>query len=172
MISYIRAHILAWLAPKHRLRCRTALWTKIVEELARRGAGERESGAFLLGRSLNGRGEVLDVVYYDDLAPTALVAGAILFPGSAYGALWRICGERGMQVVADIHTHPNRAYQSSIDSEHPMIAQAGHLALILPRYAQTPLVDTEIGFYEYLGGRRWKNHSGAEVTSIFLRTML
>jgi len=170
MISSIRATILAWWRSEHQIRCRLRIWNAIVDELARRADGRRESGAFLLGRLRHRRREVLDAVYYDDLAPGSLAAGAILFPGSAYGALWRICRERELQVVADVHTHPGLAVQSPIDGAHPMIAETGHIALILPRSARRPFGDGEIGIYEYLGRHTWKDHSGPRAQRIFLRT--
>lgn len=172
MISSTRARILAWLAPEHRLRCRRALWERLLEELARRGSGERESGAFLLGRRWGERREILDVAYYDDLAPESLVDGMILFPGGAYGELWRLCRERRMQVVADIHTHPHAARQSWIDREHPMIAEVGHIALIAPRFARRPFDDRELGVFEYLGRHQWRDCSGAGARRFFLRTAI
>ncbi len=172
MVSSLRARTLAWLAPEHGLRCHRRRWTSIVAELARRSDAVRESGAFLLGRRWGVRREVLDVVYYDDLAPDALAHGDIVFPRHAYGPLWRICSARNLAVVADVHTHPGRAWQSRLDRDHPMIVERGHLALILPRYAQAPCGDTEIGLYEYLGGKQWRDHSGTTVSRFFLRTFL
>jgi len=172
MISSTRDRILAWLVPEHRLRCLRTLWNRMLDELAWRGLGERESGAFLVGRLWGERREILDVVYYDDLAPEALVDGTILFPGGAFGALWRRCRQRRMQVVADIHTHPTVARQSWTDREHPMIAEVGHIALIAPRFARRPFDDRELGIYEYLGGHQWRDRSGASAGRFFVRTRI
>ena len=46
-----------------------------------------------------------------------------------------ICKARGLTVVADVHTHPSGAEQSGSDRAHPIIARAGHLALIVPNFA-------------------------------------
>jgi hypothetical protein len=40
-----------------------------------------------------------------------------------------------------------------------MIAEAGHLALILPDYSGALWLPGGIGIYEYLGSRHWKDHS-------------
>jgi proteasome lid subunit RPN8/RPN11 len=58
-------------------------------------------------------------------------------------------------VVADVHTHPGPSDQSNSDRNHPMISQAGHLALIIPRFAATPVRRSEIGMYRYHGAKRW-----------------
>jgi proteasome lid subunit RPN8/RPN11 len=172
MISYIRSRTLELLAPRHRLRCTKARWSGIVHELARRGNGNRESGAFLLGRVNNGRREILDAEYYDDLYPHALQYGTITFPSSGYEELWRVCSEKQITVVADVHTHPGAAFQSATDSNHPMIANKGHVALIIPDFAQRPTANNELGIYEYLGGKRWTQQSGLSAEQYFIRTRL
>jgi hypothetical protein len=40
-----------------------------------------------------------------------------------------------------------------------MIAEAGHLALIIPDFAAGPRLPGGIGIYEYLGAREWRDHS-------------
>jgi proteasome lid subunit RPN8/RPN11 len=137
------------------------LWRQIIGELAARGHGDRESGAFLLGQVGSGRvRRVFDVIYYDDLDERCLTGG-ISFDGSAYGRLWDQCGERGLPVIADVHTHPGPGVaQSSTDRAHPMIAQAGHIALIVPDFAQHTVSPSQVGVHEYLGDGEWDSHLG------------
>ena len=45
------------------------LWSRLLGDLRRRGAGRRESGAFLLGRSDGPRGRITTYLCYDDLDP-------------------------------------------------------------------------------------------------------
>ena len=58
--------------------------------------------------------------------------------------------------MADIHVHPGGTHQSKSDRAYPMIAQAGHLAIILPRFAAGPVSKREIGIYRYQGAKRWQ----------------
>lgn len=134
------------------------LWQQILIQLAARGRGERESGAFLLGETNgNGSRRVLDVIYYDDL-DSACLTGGISFNGAAYGRLWDQCVERGFAVVADVHTHPGSGVaQSSTDRAHPMIAQAGHIALIVPFFGQRTVSPAQVGVHEYLGDGEWNS---------------
>lgn len=141
----------------------SAVWHELLSELAARGRGFRESGAFLLGPApTNGNPRcVSDAVYYDDLDPTSLTGG-ISFSGSAYGHLWDECEERGLTVVADVHTHPGPWIgQSSIDRAHPMLAQTGHIALIVPDFAQRDVGADEVGVHQYLGEGEWRSAIGA-----------
>lgn len=163
MTSSIRTIIRALRAPEHLLACSARLWAEGVAELARRGRGCRESGAFLLGTRTGDRRRIERFVFYDDLDPHALDSGIVTFDSAGYDPLWRICREEGLQVVADVHTHPGRARMSTLDRNHPMIGQAGHLALILPNFALRPFSRRdmpEIGIYEYLGDHQWRDFSG------------
>jgi hypothetical protein len=163
----IKATIRAFVAPKHRLVCSRPLWNQILRELARRGRQRHESGVFLLGFSRGDRHEVQDVVYYDDLDPDAYKTGVCVLHGDAFAKLWALCREKKMTVVADAHTHPARAFQSSSDRENPMVARAGHIALIIPDFARTPVQSKKIKIYEYCGQHTWIDRSPAEISGYF-----
>ena len=133
------------------------LWWHLLRELRRRGRGNRESGAFLLG--LASETKVLRIVFYDDLDPHALDTGIIEFDGSGYVPLWKLCREKKLRVLADVHTHPTDwTEQSGSDRTHPMISQRGHVALIVPNFARRTLQKLRgVGIHEYLGNHQWKS---------------
>jgi proteasome lid subunit RPN8/RPN11 len=130
-----------------------------LDELQRRGEGRHESGVFLLGQENRGRLEVKDVIFYDELDPEAYSTGACVLHGDAFSKLWTICRERQLTVVADVHTHPGAARQSEYDRTNPMVARTGHVAVIVPRYAQPPVVHSELGLYEYCGEHKWQQQN-------------
>jgi proteasome lid subunit RPN8/RPN11 len=135
------------------------LWFELLAELRRRGGGYREAGAFLLGtRSETGERTVSAFILYDDVDPDAL-RGFILFDGSKMDRVWDRCAKLGMQVVADVHTHPGGHGQSSTDQENPMIPERGHLALIVPNFADRNYRPGEIGIFEFRGRDGWVDHS-------------
>ncbi len=105
------------------------------------------------------------VVYLDDLDPNCLTGG-IAFEGLAYSKLWDICNAEHRVVVGDVHTHPRRwVHQSSMDADNPMVAQKGHVALILPDFARRPVAPDEVGVHRYdgRGWQTWTGHHGAPV---------
>ena len=167
MTFSIRATIRAFAAPEYRLSCRRSLWKVGIAELAQRGRGETESGAFLLGLERGGRREVRRFVYYDDLDPHCLDTGIVIFDGAGYAPLWQFCRETGLTVVADVHTHPCMARQSPADRDHPMVATRGHVAIIIPDFAQRMPAAEELGIYEYLGAHRWRDYSGTSAHRFF-----
>jgi len=136
-------------------------------ELHRRGRGEHESGAFLLGTRDEDCGVVSRWIYYDDLEPSCLDSGVVIFEGAGYGELWRTCRETGLSVLADVHTHMGRAIQSYLDRDNPMVAVAGHIAIIVPWLAARVVPMTKLGIYEYLGDHEWVDHSGRMAEMFF-----
>jgi proteasome lid subunit RPN8/RPN11 len=167
MTFSFRATIRALAAPNHRISCASRLWQQILEELRRRGERCHEAGAFLLGTQRRGRLEVNDSVFYDDLDSSAYETGACVLYGDAFGKLWERCRERRLTVVADVHTHPRGAIQSHQDRTNPMVARAGHLAIIVPNFASVPVIHASLGLYEYRGRHEWVNRSGSEAEHYF-----
>ena len=55
---------------------------------------------------------------------------------TALPRLWAVCCERGYEVVADVHAHPQGCGQSSSDMANPVMPRAGHIAMILPNFTQ------------------------------------
>jgi proteasome lid subunit RPN8/RPN11 len=143
-------------APRHRLSCSWLLWHRLLTGLRQRGHHySRESGAFLLGERRGNRVRVLQFVLYDDLDPECLDTGIVRFDGRHFGKLWDLCRQRNLTVVADVHTHPGCSGQSDSDRAHPMISRAGHIALIMPRFAAAPIQISEVGIYRYEGAKHW-----------------
>ncbi len=167
MTFSIPALIRGLVASEHSLSVSSNLWRNGLVELHHRGGGRRESGAFLLGFQSGKRRRITRFVFYDDLDPHCLDTGIVVFNGSGYGPLWRICSQIGLKVVADVHTHPGAPGQSTADRDHPMIAQKGHVALIVPEFAYRPFSAREVGIYTYLGNHQWINRSGSKANRFF-----
>jgi proteasome lid subunit RPN8/RPN11 len=134
-------------------------WESMLGELARRGRGSRESGAFLLANSLGDLRTVVRVVFFDDIDPNCLTRG-ISINGLAFSRLWDICEHANLRVVGDIHTHPTRSVrQSAIDAANPMVAQTGHVAVIVPNFAQGRIEPRHAGVHLY-DGAHWTSWTG------------
>ena len=147
-----------------RLTIPSVFWERLLWELRRRTEERHESGAFLLGHPGEEGRRVTDVVFYDDLDPNAYRTGIVVMHASSFGALWDRCRSSGLSVVADIHVHPRAAFQSRADRKNPMIATAGHLALVVPNLARPPVVLEKLGFYEYRGSHRWRSLGGSKIS--------
>jgi hypothetical protein len=134
-----------------RLTITPQLFATLVDGLAERGQGHRESGAFLLTARDHPEDELpqplTEIAFYDDLDPGCLT-GRIDFHPIGYTALQTLCRRAGLRVVADIHTHPaHRVQQSRIDADHPMVALDGHVALIAPNFAAGVIEVSQLGVH-------------------------
>ena len=167
MTFSIRKTIRDFIAPEHGLSCSTRLWKEGLAELRRRTEGVHESGAFLLGVREGKRRRITRFAYYDDLDPDSLKTGIVVFDGAGYGPLWKLCRETGLAVVADVHVHGGAALQSNSDRENPMIAQPGHIALILPALVERVFWAQELGIYEYQGNHQWREWLGKKGQDFF-----
>jgi proteasome lid subunit RPN8/RPN11 len=151
-----------------KLVCSPRIWNQGVEELKRRAAGRRESGAFLLGNANRRTRRIQHFLYYDDVDPNCFANGIVEFDGSKFGLVWAKCRALKMSVVADVHVHPGHYSQSRTDRQNPMIAELGHFALIVPDYAACNHLPGEVGVYEYLGARQWRDHSAHGARTLYI----
>jgi hypothetical protein len=153
---------------RHEVRISRRGYRRLMSELARRGRG-----ALLLARA-EARGRdarrVADILYFDDLDPEAL-NGAISIRGEAFGTLFEHCEERGLRVIADIHTHPGCGVaQSPIDAANPMVDRRGHVGIIAPHFAQRDTHPRHVGFHVYEGDRTWASAFGKDAAELLHRT--
>jgi len=146
------------------LEIRREIWDRLVAELACAGNGLRESGAFLLGASDQHR-VVTDYLLYDEVTPPSQHVNYVLLTGADMARGWKECERRGLMVVADVHTHPGAPAQSRSDRDFPIICIPGHVALIIPRFAQGFVTIDSLGLHRFLGSGRWESWFGPDVTS-------
>jgi hypothetical protein len=144
--------------PRPEVVCTEEIWNAGVLELQKRTGGRRESGAFLLG-STNKSRRIEEFVFYDDIDPNALKTGIVVIDGRRLGDLWAHCRKTGRTIVADVHVHPGGFGQSGSDQANPIVAEVGHIAIILPHFAQRTTSPGRIGIYRYLGSRKWRDQS-------------
>jgi proteasome lid subunit RPN8/RPN11 len=155
------------------LRMQRAAWDDLVVELGVRGRGSREAGAFLLADGRGDRRTVTRVVYFDDLDPNCL-QGNIRVDGRAFSMLWDLCEAEHVVVIGDVHTHSGaHVHQSSIDAENPMVARAGHVAVIVPHLATRRVKPREVGVHLYGGVDGWQTWTGSDAgRRLFVRRWL
>jgi proteasome lid subunit RPN8/RPN11 len=144
------------------LEFQAGVWNDLLTDLRKRGKGRRESGAFLLGCETESVKSVTRWVSYEDLDPKSKRHAIIKLDTSAFPKLWEVCAAFGLQVMADVHTHPGRPIRSLSDRAYPMLSIAGHVALIVPRFAAIAVTPTDVSFNIYLGSGSWRSLYGSE----------
>lgn len=135
-----------------------SLYVALVGDLARSGMGVKESGAFLLGTMDGGRRCVTSYLMYDKVAPESSQRHAyVAFTAQEMARAWEHCYAVGLQVVADVHTHPFGPAQSQSDRAHPIVSMAGHVALIVPNFANGATDPRDLGVHLFGGCGRWQS---------------
>lgn len=147
------------------LEFRLGVWTALMADLRKQGGGRRESGAFLLGDVFEHVKVVRAWLSYDELDSSSLNYDYVQLSSEAFSKLWNVCEQHCMQVVADVHTHPLGPSQSPSDRANPMIGLAGHLALIVPCFAQGNVTPADVSVNVYQGAKRWKNYFGQQAAA-------
>src|SRR6266498_344319 len=114
------------------LELSSRLWSRLLHHLRTESAGVRESGAFIVGSIATGTRRGADFIPYEALQPDALNEDFVELSSEAFSNLWTICGDKRLEVVADIHSHRFGVQQSYTDRANPMLALRGHVAIIVP----------------------------------------
>ena len=79
-------------------------------------------------------------------------------PQASMRALMQYLGATRRRIVAQVHSHPGRAYHSEVDAEWAIIRHAGALSLVLPRFARTTTVSNfldRVMTYELTTDAEW-----------------
>lgn len=152
---------------KNTLLIKQQLWQKLLNHLRQQGMGTRESGAFLLGSILGTQRIVSGFLPYEQLQSDALHTDYVTLNSTSFTKLWGVCRDNNVSVVSDIHTHRLGPQQSRSDRANPMIARKGHMAIIVPRFAQGKIKSTELGLHCYRGTHKWESLFGIEVDKYF-----
>lgn len=77
------------------------------------------------------------------------------------------------RIVAQIHTHPGRAYHSDVDAEWAIVRHVGALSLVLPRFAVTTTPENflqQVMTYEYSPHGDWDHRPNVEPAARVLVT--
>lgn len=134
------------------------LYNSLIVDLAKSGQGIKESGAFLLGTLDGQRRCITSYLMYDKVAPLSSSQHAyVALTAEEMARAWEHCYEVGLQVVADVHTHPFGPAQSNSDRAHPIVSLAGPVALIVPYFAKGSPQPRDLGVHLFDGCGRWRS---------------
>lgn len=144
----------------------TDLYACLMQDLAASGRSLKEAGAFLLGTTVGATRKVKSYLMYDVIAPTSSSEhDYVVLTGEEMAAAWDHCYRVGLEVVADVHTHPMGPRQSVSDRAHPMVSVAGHVALIVPWFAMREPMPADLGVHVFHGSSRWTSMFGEDAQS-------
>jgi hypothetical protein len=125
-------------------------------DLLRRGGrqGEERVALWLSGAAARIPAPVVEVYEPNQIAEVDYFR----LPPDSMRSLMRHLTETRRRIIAQIHTHPGRAYHSDVDAEWAIVRHVGALSLVLPRFAKTTTTANfleQVMTYEYSVEGRW-----------------
>jgi proteasome lid subunit RPN8/RPN11 len=144
--------------------CTAKIVAETIEVLRGDGFRQQERVALWLSSAATHQpAPVLEVYEPDQIADVDYFR----LPPDSMRALMRHLGETRRRIVAQIHTHPGRAYHSDVDAEWAIIRHIGALSLVLPRFAKTTTLPNfleRVVTYEFSPASEWlwRSNSGPE----------
>ncbi len=105
----------------------------------------------------------------------ALVTTALLFRDAEHwggihvsaahtGLLYAHCHARGLTLLAQVHSHPVRAFHSSVDEQSPHSAEVGFLSVVVPNFGDADYERfTRWCVFEQLAYETWREWSNDEI---------
>ena len=145
------------------IRIKSELWRQTWEGLSERSRGQIESLCIWAGRRTHESSEVTEVIFLDGIGG---VEGFALFhriTREAVGEIFAILKDKGLQIIADVHTHPEEwVGLSRTDREHPLEYRIGFVSIVLPHFGRAEHNKSGIGMHRYKGNHQWHELSLSE----------
>ena len=86
--------------------------------------------------------------------------------GETLFELNRDLSETGLRLIAQVHSHPRRAYHSDADDRYAIVTAEGGLSLVVPDFGSAPADPASWAVYR-LHGSDWREVSTSEVGTLF-----
>lgn len=71
-----------------------------------------------------------------------------------------------MQIIAQLHSHPEEAYHSELDDDLPLATTIGCLSLVIPNFARDPFSLRRCAIYRLIPEQGWAQLSPAETARL------
>ncbi len=143
------------------LLCSREMVARTIDILRLAGERRRERVVLWLGSSRQAQPAGVMEVYEPDQITKV---DRFHLPPASMAALMAHLKATRRRILAQIHTHPGRAYHSDIDAEWAIIRHVGALSLVLPEFAANTTPDNFVqraAIYAYSAEGEWVERSNA-----------
>lgn len=76
--------------------------------------------------------------------------------------------DSGLQLLAQIHSHPGAAYHSETDDAFPIVTVLGGVSIVVPNFARGGLKISEWAIYRLLPNTGWTEIKGKQKETLFV----
>jgi hypothetical protein len=136
-----------------------------------RGPGERGFEALVLwaGRWRDGEPGIFEVelAFMPRQRAVRTERGvAVIVDGDALFEMNVLLNDRGLRLVAQLHSHPDEAYHSETDDRYSVVTARAGLSLVVPDFAYGPFVLESCAIYRLEAGGEWIEVPSHEVVPL------
>lgn len=75
--------------------------------------------------------------------------------------------ENKMNLIAQIHSHPNEAYHSEADDRFPIVDTYGGISIVVPYFASGNILLKDCAIYRLSLNKTWDKLANPEIDSLF-----
>ena len=116
----------------------SAIVQRTLTPLQAAGALQKECVVLWLGRREGNSIRIMEAI-----VPVHKAASdQFVIPRTSILSLVETVGSRGMQIVAQVHSHPREAFHSQVDDDWAIVRHVGALSLVLPWFARKTTPET------------------------------
>lgn len=132
-------------------------------ELVLRLAGVRgEEGMVLWAGTIAGDVAFISTVVVPEVEATGMDGNV---PAETVADFLRLMDHHDLLPIAQLHSHPRRAFLSPVDATRPVVANPGFMSIIVPSFGFVDVADTSTwSMHEYLGAGAWRALTRTEAT--------
>lgn len=147
------------------LRCPQQFLDDTLTHLRAGGAKQCETVVLWLGNKHEGIREIGEVYRPEQVVDVDY----FLIPQEGMRSLMRHLKETRLQVLAQVHSHPEQAYHSKADDTWSIIRHVGAISIVIPFFASTTSKDNfenHAATYQLNDSNRWVEVAFADVVEI------
>jgi len=132
------------------------------------GASGREGLVLWVGRREGTTFVVSELVIPEQRGIRTMDGVCVIIEGTVLARLNVELYRRQLQLIAQVHSHPESAYHSKTDDDYAIATKIGCLSLVVPNFAVRPFSLSESAVYRLNASGQWLELSHRKVSQLIL----
>jgi proteasome lid subunit RPN8/RPN11 len=144
----------------------TVILDRTLKALQSFGKRYQECLVLWLGNVEPGRARVKNAIVPDQCPIADEQSVGYFVSGETLFELNRALSETGLRLIAQVHSHPGKAYHSEADDRYAIVTADGGFSLVVPNFGRAPANPASWAVYRLISGQ-WQELSREQVETIF-----
>lgn len=132
------------------------------EHMRKAGAQGLEGAALFFGQSKDAEFRIRYAVIPSQKALSIEEGLLYSIPPEEIYRINRWMYQKNLEMIAQIHSHPGRAYHSPTDDAYAIVTRIGGLSIVVPNFAKDEPAVSDWAVYRLVGQQQWEELSEGE----------